>query len=43
MGVQSVLEEGKKIITKYVMRLPFLGYCKRKPAWSLGENLSQER
>lgn len=42
MGVESVLEEGKNIITTgYVVRLPLLGYCKYRPAESLVENLSQ--
>ena len=35
-------KEAKKAPTKHVMRLPFLGDCKDRPAWSLRENLSQE-
>lgn len=35
MGVECILEEGKNNNNnndKYVMRLPFVGCCKRRPA-----------
>lgn len=41
MGMESVLEEGKIIITtRYVVRLHLLGYCKCRLAEGLVENLS---